>query len=97
MKRALKWLGSIVGVLIVLLAVGFGTVYAITITRMSKDYPTSVESVRIPTDEASLARGKHLVEAIGKCQGCHGDNYGGKALFAAPVFAQLTAPNLTAG
>jgi cytochrome c553 len=97
MKRALKWLGSIVGVLIVLLAVGFGTVYAITITRMSKDYPTSVESVRIPTDEASLARGKHLVEAIGKCQGCHGDNYGGKAFFDAPVFAQLTAPNLTAG
>lgn len=97
MKRALKWLGSIVGVLLVLLAVGFGTVYAITMTRMAKDYPTSVESVRIPTDAASLARGKHLVEAIGKCQGCHGDNYGGKAFFDAPVFAELTAPNLTSG
>jgi mono/diheme cytochrome c family protein len=97
MKRALKWLGSIVGVLIVLLAAGFGTVYAITMTRMAKDYPTSVESVRIPSDSASVSRGKHLVEAVGKCQGCHGDNYAGTAFFHDPVFAQLTAPNLTSG
>jgi Cytochrome c, mono- and diheme variants len=97
MKRALKWLGSIVGVLVVLLAAGFGTVYAITETRMDKDYPTSVESIRIPTDAVSLARGKHLVEAVGKCQSCHGDNYAGTAFFHDKVFARLTAPNLTSG
>jgi mono/diheme cytochrome c family protein len=97
MKRALKWLGSIVGVLVLLIAAGIGTVYAITITRMARDYPTSVESVRIPADPASLARGKHLVEAVGKCQVCHGDNYSGTNVFNDKVFARLTAPNLTSG
>lgn len=97
MKRALKWLGSIVGVLILLILAGMGTVYAITLTQMDRDYPTSVEAVRIPTDLASVARGKHLVEAIGKCQVCHGDNYGGTNFFNDKVFARLTAPNLTSG
>lgn len=97
MKRALVWLGSIIGVLVLLLAAGLGTVYGITMTRMGKDYPTSVESIRVPTDSVSLARGKHLVEAVGKCQVCHGDNYAGTAFFHDAVFAQLTAPNLTSG
>ncbi|MGH9423861.1 MAG: c-type cytochrome [Thermoanaerobaculia bacterium] len=97
MKRALRWLGYIVGTLVFLLAVAVGTVYGITQIRMNRDYPTSVESVRIPTDTASLARGKHLVEAIGKCQVCHGDNYAGTEVFHDAVFARLTAPNLTSG
>lgn len=97
MKRALKWLGSIVGVLVVLLLAGIGTVYAITLTRMDKQYPTSVELVRIPTDPASVARGKHLAEAVGKCQVCHGDNYAGTKVFNDAAFAQLTSANLTSG
>lgn len=97
MKRAIKWLGSIVGVLIVLILAGIGTAYAITMTRMDRDYPTSVESVRIPADPASVARGKHLVVAIGKCQVCHGDNYGGMKVLDGGGFAHLTSANLTSG
>ncbi len=97
MKRALKWLGSIAAVLVVLILTGLGTVYALTITRMDREYPTSVESVRIPADAASVAGGKHLVEAIGKCQACHGDNYAGKVVLAGGGFAHLTSANLTSG
>ena len=79
MKRALRWLGYIVGVLIVLILAGVGTVYAISSSRMNKSYPTTVEAVSIPTDTVSKARGKHLVEAVGKCQSCHGDNFAGEA------------------
>jgi mono/diheme cytochrome c family protein len=97
MKRLLKWLGYVVGVLIVLLVLGLGTVYAVTKTRMSKVYPTEVEAVAIPTDPASLERGKHLVEAVGKCQSCHGDNLGGKVFADSKAFMRLSAANLTAG
>ncbi len=97
MRRALRWLGIIVGVLVVLILAGIGTAYAITMTRMGRLYPTSAESVRIPTDSASVARGKHLVEAVGKCQSCHGDNLAGKSLFASPMFVRLSSANLTSG
>ncbi|HEX2723439.1 MAG TPA: c-type cytochrome, partial [Gemmatimonadaceae bacterium] len=54
-------------------------------------------AVPIPTDPAAVARGKHLTEAVGKCQACHGDDYAGKTVFDAPVFLNLTSSNLTSG
>ncbi len=97
MKRALKWLGYLVGGLVLLIVIGVGTVYAITSSRMSKTYPTEVETVAVPSDPVAVARGKHLVEAVGKCTNCHGANLSGTRVFDAAVFMKLTAPNLTAG
>jgi cytochrome c553 len=97
MKRALKWVGYVVGFVVALLIVAVGVVYALSSSKFSKSYPTAVEAVAIPTDSASLVRGKHLVEAIGKCQACHGDNYAGTKFFDDPAFAQLTSANLTSG
>ncbi len=95
--RALKWLGYIVGVLIALIVVAVGTVYAVSSSRMEKSYPTAMETVAVPTDPASVARGKHLVEAVGKCQNCHGDNLAGKRVLDDAVFAKLSSANLTSG
>ena len=95
--RALKWLGYIVGGLVVLILIGVGTVYAVTSSRMGKTYPMEVESVAIPTDPASLERGRHLATAVGKCTECHGDNLAGKYAMNDAVFAKLTASNLTSG
>jgi cytochrome c553 len=97
MKRALKWLGYIVGVLVLLIAIGVGTVYAITSNRLGKTYPTTVENVAIPGDPASIERGRHLVTAVGKCQDCHGADFTGLRMMDASIFMKLTAPNLTAG
>lgn len=97
MKRLLKWLGYVVGILVALLVVAVGVVYAVSSSKFSKSYPTAAESVTIPTDPASVARGKHLAEAIGKCQVCHGDDYAGKKVFDDPVFGRLTSRNLTSG
>ena len=95
--RALKWLGYIVGVLIALVVVAVGTVYAVSASKMGKTYPTAVEAVAVPTDPVSIARGKHLAEAIGKCQSCHGDNFAGKRVMDDAVFAKLSSANLTPG
>ncbi|MEO8194775.1 MAG: c-type cytochrome [Gemmatimonadales bacterium] len=97
MKRALKWLGYIVGGFVVVVLLAVGTIYALSSSRMARTYPTKVETVPIPTGAASLERGKHLVVAVGKCQNCHGDNFAGKLLMDAPVFARLSSANLTAG
>ncbi|MEO5580113.1 MAG: c-type cytochrome [Gemmatimonadaceae bacterium] len=97
MKRALKWLGYIIGGCVALIVLAVGTVYAITSSRMGKTYPTAVETVAVPTDPASIARGRHLTLTTGKCQQCHGDNMAGTSMMDAAVFAKLTSANLTSG
>jgi mono/diheme cytochrome c family protein len=97
MKRVLKWVGYVLGTIVVVLFVAVGVVYALSSAKMRKTYPTAVEAVAIPTDPASIARGKHLVEAVGKCQNCHGDNYSGQKMFDDPMFGSLTSTNLTSG
>lgn len=97
MKRVLKWVGYLVLGLVLLIVIGVGTVYAITSSRLAKTYPTQVETIAIPGDSASLARGRHLVEAVGKCMDCHGGNLAGLRVMDEPVFMKLTASNLTAG
>lgn len=97
MKRVLKWVGYIVAGFIAVILVAVGTVYAITSTRMSKKYSMDVERLEIPADSASIARGRHLTESVGKCQACHGENYGGMRLMDAAAFARLTSANLTSG
>ncbi len=97
MRRALKWLGYLVGGLLAVILLAIGIVYAITSMKLGKTYEASVVPVAVPTDPVSLARGKHLVESVGKCQNCHGDDYSGKVVFDDPVFASLTSSNLTSG
>lgn len=71
MKKFLKWVGMILAVLIGLLFVGLGVVYFQTEARLNKVYDLPKETVLIPTDEASIARGKHIYQFRG-CQACHG-------------------------
>jgi mono/diheme cytochrome c family protein len=97
MKRLLKWVGYILGGIVVLILIFVGVIYAITSTRMAKRYPTQVEPVAIPTDAAAIERGRHLTQAVGKCMDCHGDNLAGKVMADDPVFARLWATNLTRG
>jgi cytochrome c553 len=97
MKRVLKVLGYLVGGLLALAVIGVGTIYAITSSRLGKTYPTEVETVAIPTDSASLERGRHLVQAVGKCTDCHGANLAGTRMMDAAIFMKLTSANLTAG
>jgi len=97
MKRALKWLGYIVGGLVVVILLAIGTVYAITSSRMAKNYSTEVETVAVPTDPVSIERGRHLATAVAKCQECHGDDMAGTSMIDAAIFAKLTSTNLTSG
>lgn len=96
--RVLKWIGIVVGVvLLVALLVG-GTLYFMggrVLARTYADVP--VREVPIPSDAAAIARGEHLVHHVNLCVDCHGDNLQGTLFIDDPAFMHLPAPNLTSG
>jgi mono/diheme cytochrome c family protein len=60
-------------------------------------YTTPNDDIPVPTDAASIARGKHLVEAVAVCTICHGDNLGGKLAFEDAFLGRGYTANLTSG
>ncbi len=98
MRKVLRYLGIGLVVLLTLLVIAGGAVYALSTQKINEKFDVDVEAtITIPTDEDSIARGKYLVEAVALCQDCHGDNLGGKAFIDDPIMAVLDTPNLTSG
>lgn len=97
MPRWLRWLGYGVGAVVALLLLAVAALYAASSSRIGRKYSFPNASVRAAADSASLARGQHLVEAIGKCQDCHGEDFGGEVMTDSPMFARLVASNITTG
>jgi hypothetical protein len=50
MRKALKWIGIGVGVLVGLIALAVGAVYAVSEYRFNRTYDVRVAPVAIPTD-----------------------------------------------
>ena len=76
--------------------------------KVDRTYDVQIASVTVPTDAASIARGKHYVEAIGVCQVCHGQDLTGPVVDDCkdepctgfsndPIFGKLKPNNLTSG
>ena len=97
MPRWLRWVGYGLGAVVVLLLLAVAGLYAATSSDLSRTYSFPDWPGRAATDSAALVRGRHLVEAIGKCQECHGDDLGGKIIADAAMFGRLAGPNLTSG
>jgi len=94
--KILKWIGIILGGLILLIALAAGGMIASSTSRFNKTYAIQAEPLTIPTDEASLAIGKHWAEI--HCRACHGEDLGGNTeFFDDPSLGYVDAPNLTSG
>ncbi len=89
MKKILKWLGIILGALIIIVLAVF---YFKGDGLLKRTYSLPPDTISIPTDAASIARGRHFVGAI--CLDCHGPDLAGKNLIKAP-FATIDSANLT--
>ena len=94
MRKALKWIGIVLGGLIGLLAVAAVVLSIIGAARMSKTHDIQAETIAIPNDEAALARGKHLME-VALCTECHGQDLGGDILIEDPSIGTVYATNIT--
>jgi mono/diheme cytochrome c family protein len=96
MKTALKYLGLAVGTLLVIVVLAGLVLFLIGNSRLNKEYDFPASEVMLPTDEASLAYGKHRVESL--CQGCHGEDLGGIVnFFDGGPLGTIDSANLTAG
>jgi mono/diheme cytochrome c family protein len=85
-------------VLLVLVAVvGLATwVFIASERRLSKTYDMTVTPVAARTDNASVARGKHLFQTI-SCTLCHGEDGGGAIIQRDRMLGTIAGPNLTRG
>lgn len=97
MPTWLRWTGRILAGLVVLIVLAVAFVYAVTTLAIRKQYEFPDSTVRAASDSASLAWGRHLLEAIGKCQDCHDGDLGGKTMVDAAAFGRLAATNITSG
>lgn len=93
MKRALKWVGIILGGLLAVIIVAFAGFNVAGAARLQKTHQLTAESIVIPTDDAALARGEHLV--LVNCVGCHGADLSGDVMMDDPAMGTIYASNIS--
>ena len=92
MKKVFKW----ISVVLVLLLIVAAILFFLGNARFKKVYDFPPSNLTIPTDEASIAYGKHRVEAL--CGGCHGKDLSGiENWFEAGPLGRIDSANLTSG
>jgi mono/diheme cytochrome c family protein len=97
MKRLLKWILIVAGV-VAIAAVGLvAYVYLASDSLMARTYTVDPPRVPIPADPTSVARGRYLVEKVAACTECHGPDLGGKVVEDNVGMGRLVAANLTRG
>jgi len=96
-RKLLKAVAILLGVLLLAGAVLGAAMYVKSNAAINRVYPIDQSPLSLPTDSASLARGRHLAEGVMLCTECHADDLGGKLIINARPFMRLAAPNLTAG
>lgn len=95
MRTAMKWIGRVALVLVALLVLAAGVVYAVFERKMSETYEIETGAIDVPTDSASVAEGERLARIYGCYNGCHGEAAEGGLFFDEPMFGTATAPDLT--
>lgn len=97
MKRALKWIGIVLGSLIGILLIAGVALHVVGRSRLNNAPEVATKPVAAAVGETAVARGEHLVNVISQCRGCHGDQLEGNVFLDGEIGIYLPAPNLTAG
>jgi mono/diheme cytochrome c family protein len=97
MRNFFKWVGFILGGLVGLIVLALAVVYFITQAQLDHTYQVSVDPLPIPSAAAAVERGRHLIETVGFCTDCHGDQLAGQLFDDGPLVGRLAIPNLTPG
>jgi len=97
MKRILKLIGKIVGGFVGLVIILVAVILTIGYSRFNKTYDIDVNGIEISTDEVSIARGEHLVQAVAHCGYCHGTDLSGDIMVNSGGEGVIVTPNLTSG
>jgi mono/diheme cytochrome c family protein len=95
MRKALKWIGIVVGGLVGLVVLIVAGILVSTGMRLNRTYDIKPEAVAIPMDAAAIERGRDWV--VPYCTGCHGEDLSGTVIFDDPSLGLIQASNLTSG
>jgi mono/diheme cytochrome c family protein len=68
-----------------------------TVLRVNQGHDIEAAAVDVPTDDESIARGRHIVESYALCVECHGENMEGRVIEEDFLFGTFAPPNLTSG
>lgn len=94
MKKVLKWIGILLGGLLGLLLIAVVALFAIGTAQLNKTRNIQAEAIAIPTSDAALARGEHLVD-VALCRVCHGQDLSGDIEFEDPAIGKVFSSNIT--
>lgn len=97
----MKWLrrlGIAVGMLVLIVIIAVGTVFAVTERHFNRDWSQiKGKTLTVSSDSITVTRGAHLARAVGKCVDCHGETLGGKRFIDDPALGLVVASNITTG
>ena len=97
MARTRRILGITLATLLGVLVTGAIALYLRSEMMLRRTYSVALQPVGIPSDSASVARGSHLVNAVGTCATCHGEDLGGRVYADMGPIGIVAGPNLTRG
>jgi mono/diheme cytochrome c family protein len=97
MNVILRRVAIAAGALVALIVVAACVVYIVSERHVTRRYALVTETIPIPTDSASIARGRHLARAIAKCADCHTESLGGQVFLDNPAMGRFVPLNLTRG
>jgi mono/diheme cytochrome c family protein len=93
----MRFLLRVVAALVAVSAVALCLLYLLSNRKLNRTLTVQDTPPAIPTDSASVARGRYLVRAIAKCVECHGEGLGGKLFIDAGPVGKIWSANLTGG
>lgn len=96
MRKWWKFSGMAVAVLVVLAAAAAFIGVQLGERKMARKVEVKVQAVALPTDAASLERGKYLYASRG-CVDCHGGNGAGRSFVDDGKGLHIKGPNITTG
>ena len=96
-SKLVRRLGIVVGAILLLIVLTGGALYFISDRNLDKTWEVTPGPLAIPTDSASIERGRHLASARLMCLDCHGEDLGGRVVVDAMPFGRFVAGNLTPG
>ena len=93
----MKTLGKILGGIVLVCLMILASIFVFSTQKLNSRIEYSDASPPIPSDSASIEKGRHLATAIAKCVDCHGADLGGQVMIDGLPMARVIAPNLTSG
>jgi mono/diheme cytochrome c family protein len=93
MKKVLKWIGILLGALVVLLVAAALVLSFAGASRLNKTRDVTAERITVAADDAALARGEHLVDVA--CRDCHGADLSGQPIIDEGPIGTIYAANIS--